>query len=322
HQFPTFYACYLLKSIQSPVSQATYIGSTPHPHRRIRQHNGQLTQGAWKTRHKRPWVMQMLVYGFPSKLAALQFEWAWQHPHLSRHLRANNGTPIFANDHKRRYLSRCILTVRTMVSMHPYTTWPLHVKLFTSDALKHWTNADTASASLPLPPGFTYVTEFEGVDGNSGLTGSGRKGPIDVTDAQFTHSLLAKHAGLLASGQQLRCTVCQEPVESYVSDPLTTALCPTLSCSAVSHMTCLSRHFLTNVIQGTAATSTLIPRGGVCKSCATYTLWGDIVRGSYRRLTGKSIQPNDLDEYDESQDEIESKSNPPRVKPQGKPKTA
>lgn len=51
HRFPTFYACYLLKSIQTPLSKAydsslhphltsqfrsTYIGSTPNPHRRIR----------------------------------------------------------------------------------------------------------------------------------------------------------------------------------------------------------------------------------------------------------------------------------------------
>ncbi|KAJ9478080.1 Structure-specific endonuclease subunit SLX1 [Pseudozyma hubeiensis] len=85
HTIPPFYACYFLRSLSSPGT--TYIGSTPAPPRRKRQHNGDLTQGAYKTARARPWEMECIVYGFSSKIAALQFEWAWAKPHLSRHLK-------------------------------------------------------------------------------------------------------------------------------------------------------------------------------------------------------------------------------------------
>ncbi|SCZ98509.1 BZ3500_MvSof-1268-A1-R1_Chr3-1g05430 [Microbotryum saponariae] len=68
----------------------TYIGSTPDPKRRLKQHNGLVKGGAFKTKRARPWTMSLLVHGFPSKLQALQFEWAWQNPHLSRHLHEQN----------------------------------------------------------------------------------------------------------------------------------------------------------------------------------------------------------------------------------------
>lgn len=102
HTIPPFYACYFLRSLSTPGT--TYIGSTPAPPRRKRQHNGHLTQGAYKTSRARPWEMECIVYGFSSKIAALQFEWAWAKPHLSRHLKflttehSVDGTPKNTSD--------------------------------------------------------------------------------------------------------------------------------------------------------------------------------------------------------------------------------
>ncbi|KAF8516045.1 hypothetical protein JB92DRAFT_2716263, partial [Gautieria morchelliformis] len=275
HTFPPFYACYLLKSIKNPKSISTYIGSTPHPPRRIRQHNGEITQGAWKTSHNRPWVMSMIVHGFPSKLAALQFEWAWQHPGASRHLKRGDIS-------KARSLKANIAVARMMLTSHPYTSWPLHVKLFTPEALKGWTEA--CKSATPLPPGFTYCVELEGVDGKRNDVGSGRTGPIDVTDKIFTSEHLAKHTTVLSTGEPQRCTVCGSALDFHNADALSLALCPTSGCIAYSHLSCLADAFLAPS-RGPSVPS-LIPRGGTCKSCDNYVLWGDIIRGCFRRRTG------------------------------------
>ena len=73
-----------------------------------------------------------------------------------------------------------------MISSHPYKLWPLHVKVFTMEASKAWNEALTKADASTLPRGFTLVNEFEGVDGKSGEVGSGRRGPIDVTDGEST----------------------------------------------------------------------------------------------------------------------------------------
>jgi structure-specific endonuclease subunit SLX1 len=69
-----------------------------------------------------------------------------------------------------------------MIASHPYNTWPLRANFFTEEAHQLW---NTAAKPLNLPPGFSFSVELEGVDGCSGQTGSGRHGPIDVTDSKF-----------------------------------------------------------------------------------------------------------------------------------------
>jgi structure-specific endonuclease subunit SLX1 len=74
-----------------------------------------------------------------------------------------------------------------MLAAHPYKNWPLHVMLFTEEAVRGWTQANKKVA-IPLPPGLTCNTELEGVDGKSCHPGSGRQGPIEVTDGMFHRS--------------------------------------------------------------------------------------------------------------------------------------
>lgn len=118
-----------------------------------------------------------------------------------------------------------------MVCSHPYNTWPLHVKLFTDEAVKAWSEPAKNSTFLPLPPGLTVLTELEGVDGKSGKAGTGRVGPINVTDGQgyrlflrssslayligpetFTSEHLEKTSNLIIKSPSLRCHICCQSI--------------------------------------------------------------------------------------------------------------
>jgi structure-specific endonuclease subunit SLX1 len=68
------WSVYLLKQVNG---SRTYVGATLDVHRRLRQHNGELSGGARATAGS-SWERVCHISGFPTERAALQFEWAWK----------------------------------------------------------------------------------------------------------------------------------------------------------------------------------------------------------------------------------------------------
>jgi structure-specific endonuclease subunit SLX1 len=87
-----FHCVYLLTSLDPQCEGDYYIGYTVNPLRRLRQHNGELVNGARRTsRRGRPWTIVCCVSGFTEDRAALKFEWCWQNPMESVRLKHTVG---------------------------------------------------------------------------------------------------------------------------------------------------------------------------------------------------------------------------------------
>lgn len=79
------WSVYLLKE---EGGSRTYVGATVDIHRRLRQHNGEISGGAKATSGK-AWKRVCYVTGFPHERGALQFEWAWKY-----RSRGRTGNPL------------------------------------------------------------------------------------------------------------------------------------------------------------------------------------------------------------------------------------
>jgi len=117
-----------------------------------------------------------------------------------------------------------------------------------------------------------------------------------------------------------KCTICSEPVKNYHSvrhvhlfpichshrvaqEALKVALCPSGSCKAISHLSCLATDFLSS---DSSQSLELLPRGGNCKYCKSYVLWGDVIRGCYRRHQGGKAP--ELEESNGEEDGVEAEA--------------
>lgn len=281
---PIFYCCYLLQSVCK--RQSFYIGSTPNPLRRLRQHNGILNRGgAYRTRKEdtRPWEAIMLVYGFPSKIAALQFEHAWQHGYKTHYIGENDR--VVRSKNGGRSIHHKLGVARLLVNNTYFQNMSLIVHFFNEEVGKIWKQNkfkifDQIPIVIKLSQGPLIVPTKENAIQYSN------------ENLKLVESLYNEHVNRdtkicrfyqdkLTFGE-ISCGIC-ESVFDYTSECLElkplVGFCSHQNCNFVAHLSCLHRYFLDEE-QLITGTRNLLPRKGKCPDCSTVIEWNSTVKYS------------------------------------------
>lgn len=94
--------CYIIKSTDPSHPNKSYNGSTNNPIRRLRQHNGEIVGGAYRTKIGQPWIYYAVLKGMPNHINALQCEYAIRYPLSKRKklpkYKGVNGRIVGLND--------------------------------------------------------------------------------------------------------------------------------------------------------------------------------------------------------------------------------
>ncbi|OIW30344.1 hypothetical protein CONLIGDRAFT_632406 [Coniochaeta ligniaria NRRL 30616] len=294
---PPLYTVYILRSSVNHAS--LYIGSTPNPPRRLKQHNGEVKGGAVRTsRNKlRPWEMVALVSGFPSAVAALKFEWAVTNPHLSMHIPSPARISIFTQRKKngqprrpRASMTSIMSNLHLLLGVPSFARWPLRLHFFNRDAHTAWEKW-CATTKEPMRSGVPILTDF-GRDSSRTATSIANDKESESHAAEPSpwgvHALPLDYAPIkdyVAKGRDVfsferegDCVICNEHMPP---DEGLYGLCSNNGCEGVGHLSCWSRHMLSE-----QEDESIIPVGGRCPKCHGPVKWGDMMTELTLRLRG------------------------------------
>lgn len=240
-----FFGVYLLYCENPKYAGRVYIGYTVNPVRRLKRHNaGKKFGGAWKTSNKGPWKMVLVVYGFPNSTSALRFEWAWQHPQMSRRLR---NVPKQKNQQKKFEYS--IFVLSAMLQVGPWCRLPLTLRFLDPQFFKGLLS--TISPPIHMPISYGEIQSKE-VNNNKKIKKNKRKDRMLESKQQETSNIFM-------------CDICY-----FSLSPADKVNCINSNCNFIAHLICLADEYKTD--------NMILPINGSCPSCETNFLWGNIIR--------------------------------------------
>lgn len=273
HCVPDFYCCYLLRSIPKPNS--FYIGSSPDPVRRLRQHNGDVSRGgAFRTKimGTRPWKMVCFVYGFTSKIAALQFEHAWQHSYKTRFI--EDDERLVTKKNTRNGIATKLGNARLLMKHAYFDTMGLRIRFFDRLAWDCWeTNKFRIQYNVTVcEVDECVLTDDSELDDLNELN-------LERIKAFYEDHIASEQVVFQRYQDQLtydtqNCMLCDATID-YVHDQGTQmiAFCIDDDCNFISCLRCLYKNF-------TKSSNVIIPKWGNCPKCHTNLHWSEVVKYS------------------------------------------
>lgn len=278
HSAPKFYGVYLLRSMPKPGT--FYIGSTPDPVRRLRQHNGQLTAGAYRTKRKgyRPWEMIMLIHGFPNKIAALQFEHAWQHCYQTRHVEATKR--ITTSKTGGRSLAHKVGNVRLLMNSPFFKVMGLKIMCFDDVVYNVYVENKFRISGADDSVFIDYVRSIRNPDDGN------LKEVEDFKEiyTQRNKAHMDRFSQILQHGEY-NCGYCENNIDYINSDEFPfISICYHTDCDTVYHLMCLYKEAKTQEeLKSNKETSSfppLIPKKVKCWKCSRVLLWTEVAKFS------------------------------------------
>ncbi|OAD52766.1 Structure-specific endonuclease subunit slx1 [Eufriesea mexicana] len=149
--------------------------------------------------------MVLIIHGFPNSTSALRFEWAWQHPHISRRLKH-----IPKKKSQQKVFEFYLLVLSGMLKVGPWCRLPLTIRWLDYEFFEVYANYVSAPMHMPICCGKVISQKIKKID--------------DIVQTLDKSSII--------------CSLCNSFLEKEQS-----IACIKPSCLLVAHLICLAQLF-------------------------------------------------------------------------------